>query len=51
MDGDAILGCILIAGALLTLTALTLWSRRTIRRIREGGSGSLREIMKGLNGE
>ena len=51
MDGDAMLGCVLVAAALSTLTALTLWSRRTIRRIRESGSRSLREIMKDLNGE
>jgi hypothetical protein len=51
MDGDTLLGCILIAGALAVLTVLTLWSRRTIRRITERGSRSLREIMRDMNGE
>lgn len=51
MDGDTVIGCVVIAGALVVLTALTLWSRRAIRRIAERGSSSLREILKDLNGE
>ncbi len=51
MDGDTLVGCLMIAGALVVLTALTLWSRRAIRRIAERGSPSLREILKDLNGE
>jgi len=44
MDGDAILGCLVTAGALGLLTVLVLWSRRAIDRISRGGYGSAREI-------
>ena len=44
MDGDALLGCLVTAGALGLLTVLVLWSRRTIDRIARGGFGSVREI-------
>jgi len=51
MDGNTILGCVLVVAALVVLTALTLWSRRAIRRIAKTGGQSLREIMRDMNGE
>ena len=51
MDGDLIVGCIILAGALGLLTFLTFLSRRSIERIAEKGYHSFREIVKGLRDE
>ena len=49
MDRDILIGCLIIAGALGSLTYLLLWSLRTINRISENGYRSMREIMKDLH--
>lgn len=51
MERNAIIGMALIAGALLALTYLVFWSRRTIGRIARGNSRSARAILKDLNDE
>jgi len=51
MDNDAILGWMLVAGALSLITYLVLWSRRTINRIAERGLRSARQIVKELRGD
>ena len=48
MDLDLIAGCVMTAVALVSLTALVFWSRRSIDRIAKMGYKSFREIMKGL---
>ncbi len=44
MDFDTVLGCAIVAGALIVLTLLVLWSRRSIGRIARNGFGSAREL-------
>ena len=48
MTGDVYIGCILVAFALTSVTALILWSRRTIERIARKGYRSARETAKDL---
>jgi len=48
MEKDALIGCIVIAGALAVLIYLVLWSRRAIDRIADSSSSSAREIVKEL---
>ena len=48
MELDAVIGIILLAGALCPLTLLTFLSRRTINRIAARRLASLRRIMKDL---
>ena len=50
MDKDIITGCILIVGALFSVTVLTLWSRRIIRRIAQTGYRTGRQTLKDLTG-
>lgn len=50
MSGDVIVGIIILAGALASLTCLVLWSRRRINRIARRRYGSARAIEKELNG-
>ena len=49
MEGDTIIGCIIIACALCLMTYLTFWSRRTINWISTKGQRSAREIVKELD--
>jgi hypothetical protein len=51
MDRDVIIGCILVLASLGVMSALLVWSRRTIDRIAVRGLRSAREIEKELNGE
>ncbi len=46
MESDAIIGCVVIAIALILLIALTWWSRRRIDWIARTGERSVREILK-----
>ena len=48
MEKDIITGCILIVGALFSVTVLTLWSRRIIRRIADTGYRTVRQTLKDL---
>ena len=50
MDGDVIVGIIVIAAAAALLTGLVLWSRRRIERIARNGYRSARAIEKELRG-
>lgn len=49
MDMDAVLGIIIIAGAVGLITYLTFWSKCTIERIAKKNLGSVREILKDLH--
>ncbi|MCK4275969.1 MAG: hypothetical protein KAX78_05615 [Phycisphaerae bacterium] len=49
MDIDTVLGTIVITAALIVLTGLVLWSRRTIEKISRRGPTSARQIMKDLD--
>ena len=44
MDANAVIGCMVIAGALAFVTYMVLWSRRSIERIAQRGFRSVREI-------
>ncbi|MDY6913536.1 MAG: hypothetical protein SVT52_03660 [Planctomycetota bacterium] len=46
MEMNAIIGLIIIAGALCVSTLLVLWSRRRIRRIADRGYESARGILR-----
>jgi len=46
MDGQTLLGCLIAALALGAMTALLIWSQRSINRIARSGFGSAREIAK-----
>jgi len=46
MDPHALVGCIILAVALGSLTGLVFWSRRIINRIGKTGFGSAREIAR-----
>lgn len=48
MDKNIIIGCILIFTSLIFITAIILWSRKTINKICDKGPGSHRKIMKEL---
>lgn len=50
MDTDIITGCILTAGALISITVLSLWSRSTIERIARTGYRTARQTLKDLTG-
>jgi hypothetical protein len=49
MSTDALIGCILIVGALGLLTYLVAWSRSTIHRIARDGARSAREVLTDLD--
>ncbi len=51
MDTDAIVGWIVVAGALGLLAYLVFWSRRRIDRISRKGFASARQIEKELRGD
>ena len=51
MDADTVIGCFIVACALIFITYLTLWSRKTIDWIDAKGQRSAREIMKELDGD
>ena len=46
MNGEILLGCLVLGAALCIVTYLVLWSRRTIDRIAESDARSAREIEK-----
>ena len=48
MEGDAVIGIIVIAGALAALTLLVVWSRQIIHRIAARRFDSARAIEKDL---
>jgi hypothetical protein len=50
MDKDIIIGCIIIVVALVSVTALTVWSRRTIQRFSRSGYRTARQTLKDRNG-
>ena len=50
MGKDVITGCILIVGALISVTVLTLWSCRIIKRIAQAGYRTGRQTLKDLTG-
>ncbi len=50
METNAIIGCIVIACALVLITGLVLWSRRTVNRIERNGYRTARQTLKELNG-
>ena len=49
MEANAVIGVVVIAGALGLLTYLVLWSRRTIDRIAQGRARSARQIRRELD--
>ena len=51
MDPNVVIGCAIVAAALVVLTVLVLISRRRINRIARSGYRSAREIVKELDGE
>jgi hypothetical protein len=51
MDGNIVLGVVLIVGALLILNVLVLWSKRRIDAIASRGLESAREILRELDGD
>ena len=51
MDRDALLGTLLILGALLFLNLLVFWSKRRIDAIASRGLESAREILRELDGD
>ena len=51
MEKDAIIGSIIIGGALVFITYLTFWSRRTIERIAKKNFSSVREILKDIRND
>jgi hypothetical protein len=51
MNGDALLGTLLIVGALLFLNILVIWSKRRIDAIAARGLESAREILRELDGD
>ena len=50
MEGDAVVGMVLLAAALASLVVLVFWSRRRIERISRNGYGTARAIEKELDG-
>ena len=48
MDGDILLGILVVAASLGCLTCLVLWSRRRINRIARGRFGSARTLEREL---
>ncbi len=50
MEINAIIGCIVITCALMLITGLVLWSRRTVNRIERNGYRTARQTLKELNG-
>ena len=50
METNAIIGCIVITCALVLITGLVLWSRRTVNRIERNGYRTARQTLKELNG-
>jgi len=51
MEFDAIIGCAVLAGALVALVALTVWCRRRIQHIARSTGRSARELERSLRGE
>jgi hypothetical protein len=50
MSTDALIGCVLLIGAVGLLTYLVVRCRATIRRIERGGARSAREVLRDLRG-
>jgi hypothetical protein len=50
MNTNVLIGCVVTAVALISITALVLWSRRTINRIAKNGFRTARQTLKELNG-
>jgi hypothetical protein len=51
MDTNVIIGSAVAISALILITALVLWSRRTINRIAKNGFRTARQTLKELNGD
>ena len=51
MDSTAVTGCVMIVVALVFITGLTVWSRRTINALDRRGYRTLRETMKDIHGQ
>jgi len=50
MNTDIIIGCVVAVVALISVAALTIWSRGTIERIARTGYRTARQTLKDLNG-
>lgn len=50
MDTNIIAGCVIVGCALSAIAVLTFWSRRRINRIADNGYRTVRQTLKGLNG-
>jgi len=48
MGSDLLIGCIVLAGALIGLTVLLFWSRARINKIASMKSRTARDILKDL---
>lgn len=51
MDPDTVIGIAIIVVSLGLVTALVIWSCKSINRIASDGFRSAREIIKGKNGD
>jgi len=51
MNTTILVGCILVAAALVVMVLLVLWSRRTINRIARERLHSARDIVRELNND
>lgn len=51
METDTVIGTVLIAGSMIIVVALVVWSRRTIHLVRDRGLKTAREILRGLEHE
>jgi len=50
MNTDIIIGCVVAVVALISVAALTIWSRGTIERIARNGYRTARQTLKDRNG-
>ncbi len=50
MNTDIIIGCVVTVVALVSVAALTIWSRGTIERIARTGYRTARQTLKDRNG-
>ena len=50
MDRDIIIGCVIVATAVLCMFALAIWNYSIIKRIAKKGYRTAREAIKEING-